>query len=262
MKIVEINSLQISFANQIVLQNLSFSIAKGEILTILGANGCGKSTLLRALAGILVGDCGEVLLEGKSLDTYSSHELAKKLAFLPQTTEVPTDLTVEEWVYCGRYPYQKWWKPASEKDRQVVTRCLQDMRVWHLRHRQVRHLSGGERQRVRIAMALAQEPEILILDEPTTYLDLCHQLEVMELLRRINHLQKITVVMVLHDINQAARYSERLLVIHETELYACGTPEMVITKQMMQEVYRIEAEIVHRHGKPYCYADQLLSIKA
>ncbi len=261
MKIVEIHSLRVSFAEQTILRDLNFTISRGEVLTILGANGCGKSTLLRTLSGMLVGDRGEVLLEGKPVGSYAQQELARKLAFLPQTTEVPTDLMVEEWVHCGRYPYQKWWKPASEEDHQVVQQCLQDMRVEHLRHRQVRSLSGGERQRVRIAMALAQEPELLVLDEPTTYLDLCHQLEVMELLRRINRLQAITVVMVLHDINHAARYSDRLLVIHQGNLYAHGTPEEVVTKQMMQDVYSIQAEIVDRQGKPYCYADQLLPKK-
>ncbi len=257
MSVIQVSDLRVGFDDKIILDDISFAIKKGEIVSVLGANGCGKSTLLRSLVGTQPLQKGTVYIDNERLENYAVASLARKIAFLPQTVTPPSDMTVEEWVGCGRYPYQKWWRPASEQDREIVASCLRATHVSHLRERPVFSLSGGERQRVRIAMALAQEPEIILLDEPTTYLDLCHQLEVMELLKTINEEGNVTVIMVLHDVNHAARYSTRLLVLADKKIYASGTAETVLTTQMMHDVYGVHAEIEERNGHPYCFVDGL-----
>ena len=183
-----------------VLKGASGLIRKGSIVTFLGRNGCGKSTLLKAVTGNLKPDKGSVEIAGKPLGAYKADELSRVVAFLPQFHEIPKDMTAEELVSCGRYPYQHWWSGVSTHDREVVEEVMRKTNTLHLKDRLAASLSGGERQRVWIAMALAQEPKILILDEPTTYLDICHQLEVMELVSKLNHEENLTVVMVLHEI--------------------------------------------------------------
>lgn len=257
MSIIKVDNVAVSFGGHNVIRDISYTVERGEILTILGANGCGKSTLLRAMLGIQKRDQGNVVYSEQALEEFSPAELARKVAFLPQSATPPGDMTVEEWVGCGRYPYQAWWKPQSDYDRKIVQEALQNTRVWHLKDRNIQSLSGGERQRARIAMALAQEPEIIMLDEPTTYLDLSHQLEVMELLQRINRSNEVTVVMVLHDVNHAAKYSHRLLVLGQGGIYAWGAPQAILTEKLMRDVYGVEAEIADRDGSPYCYVDGL-----
>lgn len=258
MKSIRAEHIRVRFGEKEILSDISFAVERGEIISILGANGCGKSTLLRSLVGIQPRTDGRVYIGEEELERYTPARLARKLAFLPQAAEPPQDMTVEEWVGCGRYPYQAWWKPVSDYDREVVARSLVQTRVSHLAKRMIHSLSGGERQRVRIAMALAQEPEIIMLDEPTTYLDLSHQLEVMELLWHINQTDGVTVVMVLHDVNHAAKYSHRLLVLAERGIYRLGKPEEVLTADVMRDVYGVRAEIETRDGSPFCYVHGLL----
>lgn len=165
------------------------------------------------------------------------------MAFLPQSPEVPRDMVVEELIYCGRFPHQNWWRNTAGEDRQAVESAMTVTKTTHLRNQPVSSLSGGERQRVWIAMALAQEPDILLLDEPTTYLDINHQFEVMELLRRLNREQGLTVVMVLHELNQAARYSDQVAVLHEGHLAAVGSPKEVMTAELLKTVFAVDALI-------------------
>lgn len=216
---IKISDVHVSFGNHHVLKGASGEIKKGSIVTFLGRNGCGKSTLLKVVTGNLKPENGSIEIEGRTLSSFSASEMAQKVAFLPQVHEIPRDMTTEELVACGRYPYQHWWTGVSEHDREIIELAMEKTNTIHLKNRIAANLSGGERQRVWIAMALAQEPEILILDEPTTYLDICHQLEVLELIEKLNQDEKLTVVMVLHDINQAIRYSQDILVLEALAIF-------------------------------------------
>lgn len=250
---IRTEGLQLAYEQKIVLENMSLTIEEGEIFTILGPNGCGKSTLLKALTGNLRPQAGRILLYGKEVAGLTVRELASLAAFLPQNPEIPADMTAYELVACGRFPYQHWWKGVSTMDKAVIQRVMAQTHTEELRDRPVASLSGGERQRVWIAMALAQEPQVLLLDEPTTYLDICHQLEILELLQRLNKETGLTVVMVLHDINHAAKYSRRIAVLCRGVLEALGTPGEVITPALLEKVFRVHADVdVATYERPNC----------
>lgn len=240
---IDVKSLQVQFVQKHVLKDISWQIPKGRITALVGPNGCGKSTLLKCIIGNLKPQSGEITISGRLLGSYSANELAHTLAFLPQSPEVPGDMTVEELVYCGRYPHQKWWKNSAKEDRIAVEAALSATKTLHLKDQVVQSLSGGERQRVWIAMALAQESDILLLDEPTTYLDINHQLEIMELLQRLNREQQLTIVMVLHELNQAATYCHEVGVLFEGHLKAIGTPKEVFTEELLRDVFAVNAGI-------------------
>ncbi len=262
MSAVTVEHLSVVLAERTILRDISFTVGQGETVSILGANGCGKSTLLRSILGLQPIAAGNVRIDERHMTEYTPAELAQKVAFLPQSADIDGDMIVEEWVACGRYPYQRWWNGVSNADRTVIQRALEQTNIVHLRHRWVTSLSGGERQRARIAMALAQEPEIIMLDEPTTYLDLAHQLEVMELLRRINVEEQVSVVMVLHDVNHAAKYSDRLLVLADAQVFADGAPQEILTADLMKEIYGVDATIECRDGYPYCFIHGLTAAAA
>lgn len=255
---INISDIHVSFGNHHVLRGASGVIKKGSICTFLGRNGCGKSTLLKAVTGNLKPQKGSVEIAGKPLSAYSTNELSRVVAFLPQFHDVPKDMTSEELVSCGRYPYQHWWTGVSTRDRQVVAGVMEKTNTSHLKDRLAASLSGGERQRVWIAMALAQEPKILILDEPTTYLDICHQLEVMELVSKLNKDENLTVVMVLHEINQAIRYSTDVLVVENGIIQRHGPPMEVMTHEAIAEVFNVDADIEMRRGRPSIAINGLL----
>jgi iron complex transport system ATP-binding protein len=237
-------------ASHIVLQydkplinDLSIAAKRGRILSIIGPNGSGKSTLLKALARNLKPKEGSILLDGKQLSAYGTEELARCMAFLPQTPGIPADITVRGLIGYGRYPYQSWWKNTSPEDKEAVDWAIQETGLTLMENRMVNTLSGGERQRVWLAMALAQQPRILLLDEPTTYLDISHQLEILTLIRHLNERKGITVIMVLHEINHAARFSDTVAVLSGGKLYAVGAPEEVITADMLREVFHVAADV-------------------
>lgn len=255
---IKISNIHVSFGNHQVLKGASGIIKKGTIVTFLGRNGCGKSTLLKTVTGNLKPDEGSIEIAGKPLDQYSANELSRVVGFLPQFHDVPKDMTAEELVSCGRYPYQHWWTGVSQHDRDVVRQVMEKTNTIHLKDRLAASLSGGERQRVWIAMALAQEPKILILDEPTTYLDICHQLEVMELVSKLNKEEHLTVVMVLHEINQAIRYSTDLLVLEQGVIQRSGPPLEVMTHEAIAEVFDVDADVEMRHGRPSIAINGLL----
>ena len=255
---IRISDIHVTFGDHEVLKGASGLIRKGSIVTFLGRNGCGKSTLLKAVTGNLKPDKGSVEIAGKPLGAYKADELSRVVAFLPQFHEIPKDMTAEELVSCGRYPYQHWWSGVSTHDREVVEEVMRKTNTLHLKDRLAASLSGGERQRVWIAMALAQEPKILILDEPTTYLDICHQLEVMELVSKLNHEENLTVVMVLHEINQAIRYSTDLLVLENGVIKRSGPPMEVMTHEAIAEVFDVDADIEMRNGRPSIAINGLL----
>lgn len=258
---IEVDSLQVQFVQKHVLKNISWQIPKGRITALVGPNGCGKSTLLKCIIGNLKPQSGHIAINGRSLYSYSANALAHTVAFLPQSPEVPADMTVEELVYCGRYPHQKWWKNSAKEDRIAVEEALGATKALHLKDQLVKSLSGGERQRVWIAMALAQESDILLLDEPTTYLDINHQLEIMELLQRLNREKQLTIVMVLHELNQAASYAHEVGVLADGHLKAIGTPEDVFTEELLRDVFAVNAAIEagEQAGVPYIKIKGLLA---
>lgn len=243
MPVLEAKNLYLGFAHKQVVENFSLCIEKGEILSILGPNGSGKSTILKALSRNLKPMRGVVCLNGHNIYNMHARCIARQMAVLPQSPQAPGDVTVKELVEYGRFPHQSWWHTRTSEDADMVAWALMQTGLTALADRTVTSLSGGERQRAWIAMALAQKPGILLLDEPTTYLDISHQVEVLELVADLNRNHGLTVVMVLHDINQAAKYSDQILLLQKGKTYAAGTPEKVISVHTLREVFGVEADV-------------------
>lgn len=255
---IAVKQLSVILGNRDILHDITVSIPMGKITTLIGPNGCGKSTLLRSMIGYISSPSECVTIFDKPLSSYSQNTLARQMAFLPQLPNMPKDMTVEELVYCGRYPYQNWWKNTAKEDREIVDYALSITKTDHLRHQLIPSLSGGERQRVWIAMALAQEPKLLVLDEPTTYLDINHQLEIMELLKRLNKEQGLTVLMVLHDLTQAVQYSDYMAVIKSGHLIAAGNTKDITSDSLFKEVFSVDVQVDNFDNKPYVRVKGLL----
>lgn len=252
--------INIGYGERLVVKDLSVEIPNKKITTIIGPNGCGKSTLLKAITRIISHQSGSVILDGKNILNENTKELAKKMAVLPQTPEGSSGLTVGELVSYGRFPYQKGFGRLTKKDYEVIDWALEVTGTKDFKFRSVDALSGGQRQRVWIAMALAQETEIIFLDEPTTYLDMAHQLEVLELLHKLNADQKRTIIMVLHDLNQAARFADYIIALKDGKVVKAGNCEDVINPKTLKEVFQIDAEIGRdpRTNKPMCITYNLI----
>ena len=223
-----------------VLKNVSLTIAAGEVLGILGPNGSGKSTLLKVLMRILIPQQGRVELFGRPHAAFSQAEVSRRVAFVPQETQQAFPFTISEMVLMGRYPHHNrtWglgWE--SSQDRAVALQAMSDLDVSHLGSRLITNVSGGERQRAVIARALAQEPDVLLLDEPTAFLDLHHQLEIARIIRRLNRERGLTVVLVSHDLNLASQYCDRVLLLREGEIVTMGSPAEVVAKEPLERVY-------------------------
>ncbi|MFJ7950892.1 ABC transporter ATP-binding protein [Lysinibacillus sp. NPDC096418] len=223
------------------LDGVSTAIQKGKITTIIGPNGCGKSTLLGVMSRNNIPKSGHVSLESKDLIHYKPKEFAKKLAIVYQQNDVPKDLTIEKLVSFGRLPHNTMLKRNQEDDQKAIDWALSCTNLLEKRHNDLEALSGGERQRVWIAMALAQQSEILCLDEPTTYLDIYYQIELLELVKTLNEEHGLTIIMVLHDINQAIRYSDQIILMKTGQVVAEGAPRAVITKEVIKDVYGVDA---------------------
>ncbi|SDJ45667.1 ABC transporter ATP-binding protein [Salimicrobium halophilum] len=256
---MHIDHLDVGYNDKKIIENMNVDIPSGKITTIIGANGCGKSTLLKTLARILPKQGGTVTLDGKNISKYPTRELAKKMAILPQAPDGAPGLTVGELVSYGRFPHQKGFGKLSKKDHDMIDWALEMTGVLSFKYDAIDALSGGQRQRVWIAMALAQETETILLDEPTTYLDMAHQLEVLELLERLNREEGRTIVMVLHDINQAARFADNIIALKDGEVIKSGNAHFVIQSETLREVFNIEADVVPepRTGKPICFTYNL-----
>lgn len=252
--------LSVAYGERTIVKNLSVHIPDKKITTIIGSNGCGKSTLLKAITRIITQQAGSVVLDGEDIAKQHTKELARKMAILPQSPESVGGLTVGELVSYGRFPYQKGFGRLTKRDYEVIDWALEATGTIEFKYRPVDALSGGQRQRVWIAMALAQETEIIFLDEPTTYLDMAHQLEVLELLQDLNLNEGRTIVMVLHDLNQAARFADHLIALKAGEIVKAGTCEEVIQREVLREVFQIDAEIGRdpRTNKPMCITYNLL----
>lgn len=238
------HQLTLAYEDRTVVDGLDLEIPDGEVTVIVGPNACGKSTLLRALGRLLRPRGGAVLLDGTDLARIPTKKIARSVGLLPQTPVAPEAITVADLVSRGRQPHQHWWQQWSEEDERAVTDAMERTDVTALADRPVDELSGGQRQRVWIAMALAQETDLLLLDEPTTYLDISHQVEVLDLVRQLNHERGRTVVAVLHDLNQAARYADHLIAMKTGRIVARGRPGDIVTAELVHEVFGLESVVV------------------
>ncbi|MFB7633157.1 ABC transporter ATP-binding protein [Streptomyces sp. NPDC056149] len=236
--------LTLSYEERTVVEGLDLDVPDGAVTVVVGPNACGKSTLLRALGRLLRPRRGAVLLDGTDLARIPTRKIAQSLGLLPQTPVAPEAITVADLVARGRQPHQRWWQQWSGQDERAVAEAMTRTDVAALADRPVDELSGGQRQRVWIAMALAQETDLLLLDEPTTYLDIAHQVEVLDLVRQLNHDRGRTVVAVLHDLNQAARYADHLVAMKAGRVVAQGRPAEVVTADLVQEVFGLASVVV------------------
>ncbi len=232
------------YDQKVIVDGVSMVLPKGKISVIIGANACGKSTLLKTFARLLKPMAGSVLLDGKQIHALPSRQLARTLGLLPQTPVVPEGITVSDLVSRGRFPHQTFLKGMGKKDFEAVEEALVLMGIAELANRSVDELSGGQRQRVWIAMALAQGTDILLLDEPTTYLDIAYQVEILDLLTDLNRKRGSTIVMVLHDINLSARYADHIFALRAGKLIAEGPPGEVITDQLIRDVFELECMVI------------------
>ncbi|WP_077619277.1 ABC transporter ATP-binding protein [Bacillus sinesaloumensis] len=251
---LETEDLTLSYGDSIIIENLQLEIPKGEITVFIGGNGCGKSTLLRSLARLLKPTHGAVLLEGEKIAKLPTKEVARKLAILPQGPSAPEGLTVLQLVKQGRYPYQNWLKQWTEEDEKMVNHALTATNILEFAERTVDSLSGGQRQRAWIAMTLAQKTDIILLDEPTTYLDMTHQIEILDLLFELNENEKRTIVMVLHDLNLACRYAHHIVSIKDKQIYGQGKPELIVNASLVKDVFGLNCEVTidPLFGTPLC----------
>ena len=240
---LEVKDLSFSYGKRRVLKDVTFEVGTGEFVGVLGPNGSGKSTLLNCLSGLLVPDREKVRVCGKDVAVMGSNEMARLVAIVPQDSSMNFAFTVEDIVLMGRYSHISRFRFEDAQDYVVAQEAMKETGIWSLRSRLVTDLSGGERQRVVIARALAQEPKVLLLDEPTTHLDIRHQLEVLGLIRKLNKEKGITVLGVFHDLNLAARFCDRIFLLSRGRVAATGDPEEVLTAHNIQKVFGIGARI-------------------
>ncbi|KKY82331.1 iron ABC transporter ATP-binding protein [Enterobacter cloacae] len=236
--------LSIGYQQRQVIDALDLVLPSEKVSVLIGSNGCGKSTLLKAMARLLTPQSGTVILDGMDIHTSNTAQIARKMAILPQTPVAPEGVTVRQLVSLGRFPYQNWLRQWSKDDEQQVDEALRLTATEALQFRPVDALSGGQRQRVWIAMILAQSTPTLLLDEPTTYLDLAHQIEILELLHGLNQQQGKTIVMVLHDLNLACRYADHLVAVRNGRVYDAGAPKDIMTETLVKEVFNLHCRII------------------
>lgn len=232
------------YDHRTVIHGIDLNVPSGKISVIIGPNGCGKSTLLKSFSRIIQPQSGALILDGKNIKDYRPRQLAQQLGLLPQSPLVPEGITVFDLVSRGRFPYRSFMKDLSKRDFEVVTESLAIMGISELANRNVDELSGGQRQRVWIALSLAQETDILLLDEPTTFLDISYQVEILDLLRELNRSRGTTIVMVLHDINFSSRYADQLFAMRNGQVITKGRPAEVISSDFMREVFDLDCEII------------------
>jgi iron complex transport system ATP-binding protein len=241
---LRMRNLELAYDGHAVVSDLTLAIPEGRITALVGPNACGKSTLLRGMARLLKPRDGAVYLDGREIHRYPTRDVALRMGLLPQAPSAPEGLTVEDLVARGRFPHQSWLRQWSSEDEAAVERALRLTATTALRHRPVDELSGGQRQRAWIAMALAQETKLMLLDEPTTYLDLAHQIEVLDLLHDLNRREGRTIVIVVHDLNQAARYADHLVAMRDGRVRVVGRPADVVTEAMVRDVFGVESKVM------------------
>lgn len=253
MNAIEVRNLNVAYEEQVVIENMNLAFPKGKISIIIGANGCGKSTLLRTIARILKPQKGQILVNGNDMKKEKEKHLARQIAVLPQSPKCPEAITVRELVSYGRFPYQKAFGGMTSYDKEMVDFALEKTRLAELQDRQVNTLSGGQRQRAWVAMTLAQETDIILLDEPTTYLDMAYQLEILSILKELNKEKQTTIIMVLHELNLACRFADYIVGLKQGKIVCQGKPSDVISKDALKEIYRINASFIQsENGYPIC----------
>ena len=247
-----VEDLSLSYGDRTVIDHLDLSVPAGKVTVIVGPNACGKSTLLRSLSRLLAPRTGRVVLDGKDVHRVPARQLARTLGLLPQSPIAPEGITVADLVGRGRHPHQGMFSRWNAEDDDAVAAALDATATAELAERSVDELSGGQRQRVWIAMALAQQTDLLLLDEPTTFLDVSHQIEVLDLLTDLHRTRGTTIVMVLHDLNLAARYTDHLVALSAGRLHAAGPPAHVLTEETVRAVFGLESQVVTdpTSGKP------------
>lgn len=236
--------LTLAYGKKTIAENLNVTIPDGHFTAIIGPNGCGKSTLLRTLSRLMTPSQGHVFLDGEHIQQYASKEVARRIGLLAQNATTPGDITVQELVARGRYPHQPLFTRWREEDERAVANAMRATGVTNLASQSVDTLSGGQRQRVWIAMVLAQETAIMLLDEPTTWLDISHQIDLLELLSELNRQQGYTLAAVLHDLNQACRYATHLIALKEGKIVAEGAPGEIVTAELIEQVYGLKCLII------------------
>ncbi len=241
---INIQDFTIGYNNKVIVKNFNLKVYKGDMLTIIGPNGSGKSTVLKAIGRLLKPMEGIIHLDGKLLWDMSNKDIAKEMACLSQHNSAPKDMTIRRIIGFGRNPHKAWFESLNKEDEEIIDWALENTNLKHMENKKITSVSGGERQRAWLAMALAQKPKVLLLDEPTTYLDINNQIEILELVRQLNENLKLTVVMVLHDLNQAAKYSNRVLVLKNGEIQALGKPEEILNKKLIRDVYSVDMNIL------------------
>ena len=247
-----IEELTAGYENNTIFENLNASIEYGKITTIIGPNGCGKSTLLKTIGRILKKEHGHVYLQDQDMQKLSTKDIAKRLAILAQSPSAPPQLKVGELISYGRYPHRKNVNRLTPEGHEMIDWAMEVTQTAEFADRELSQLSGGQRQRVWLAMALAQKTDILLLDEPTTYLDMAHQIEVLKIVQKIHKEHGCTIVMVLHEINQAARFSDTILAMKAGEVLANGKPKEIMTAAYLEKIFNIQAKIVDDDGTPVC----------
>lgn len=260
MEAISVKNLSVAYESNTIIEDMNLSIPKGEISIIIGANGCGKSTLLKTIARINKPKAGDIFINDKNIKTVKEKNIAKEVAFLPQGPVCPSGLTVRELVAYGRFPHQKIIGGLNGHDKKIIDWAIEETGLKEFVDRQVENLSGGQRQRAWIAMTLAQETDIIMLDEPTTYLDMSYQLEVLEVLERLNKEKKITVVIVLHELNNACRFASNIIGLKKGKIVCQGKPLEVINKSTLKEIYGIDANLQRSENGEYpiCMEYELL----
>lgn len=241
---IETRNLTLSYQRQIIIDNLDIRLPQGKVTVLIGSNGSGKSTLLKSFARLLKPERGTVILNGADIQTRSTGAVARELAILPQMPDAPEGITVRQLVSLGRYPWQTWMQQWSKQDEERVQYALIQTGMVSLAERPVDALSGGQRQRAWIAMTLAQDTPVVLLDEPTTFLDLAHQVEVLDLLRELNRQEQKTIVMVLHDLNLACRYADHLVAVHNRTVFAQGAPATILNEALVKTVFDLNCRII------------------
>lgn len=251
--VLQAENLTLGYDGADIVTDLTFDVPAGSVTSIIGPNGCGKSTLLRGLGRLIAPRSGRVLLDGDPIDTLSTRKVAQRISILPQSPIAPPGLTVADLVSRGRHPRQRWYEQFSVLDETSLRHALTSTGMLDLAGTRLEELSGGQRQRAWISMTLVQETDIMLLDEPTTYLDLAHQVELLELIVRLNREHNRTVLMVLHDISLAARYSDHLVAMKNGSIVAQGAPEHVVRPDVLRDVFGLAAQVVTEptEGRPH-----------
>lgn len=250
--VFEVKDLSFAYGKHEVLKRLSMTIREGTITTLIGANGCGKSTLFNLMTKNLKPDCGSIVLNGEDIQGARLKDFAKQVAIVHQYNTAPSDLSVEKLVSYGRTPYHTMGlSPNPEEDEKKVQWALEITNTEKIKDKPVSELSGGQKQRVWIAMALAQDTKVLFMDEPTTYLDVRYQLDILRLIKKLNREYGITVIMVLHDINQSLYYSDEIVAMKDGQIIAHGEPTEIITTELVRKVYDVELNIQKIDGRPF-----------